>query len=129
MRPIDDVTLETSQIFEFPDVSKRISRMVSGAVPHFQRLPDIRLRPGDFESLSGREKSHHIGSAQGLLYSILVAIHDSGYNDGTIFPVNIYGKVSPRDYLRGLARGVLIGSSICFLTRMTNININRPLEL
>nr|AYE39796.1 polymerase [Lyssavirus rabies] len=129
IRSIDDITLETSQIFEFPDVSKRISRMVSGAVPHFQKLPDIRLRPGDFESLSDKEKSRHIGSAQGLLYSILVAIHDSGYNDGTIFPVNIYSKVSPRDYLRGLARGILIGSSICFLTRMTNININRPLEL
>ncbi|QDZ26156.1 RNA dependent RNA polymerase [European bat lyssavirus] len=129
IRPIDDITLEAPKIFSFPDVSKRISRMVSGAVPQFRKLPEIGLKPGKFDSLKEKDKSRHIGTAQGLLYSILVATHDSGYNDGTIFPVNIYGKVSPRDYLRGLARGVLIGSSICFLTRMTNININRPLEL
>nr|QIN55309.1 RNA polymerase [Lyssavirus australis] len=129
IRSIDDITLDTSQVFEFPDVSKRISRMVSGAVPQFQKLPEVYLKPGHFDSLCGKDKSRHIGSAQGLLYSILVATHDPGYNDGTIFPVNIYSKISPKDYLRGLARGVLIGSSICFLTRMTNININRPLEL
>ncbi|AVJ54239.1 RNA-dependent RNA polymerase [Taiwan bat lyssavirus] len=129
VRPIDDVVLEAPNVFSFPDVSKRISRMVSGAVPQFRKLPEIELKPGKFDTLSGKDKSRHIGTAQGLLYSILVATHDSGYNDGTLFPVNIYKRVSPREYLRGLARGVLIGSSICFLTRMTNININRPLEL
>nr|AUM82587.1 RNA-dependent RNA polymerase [European bat lyssavirus 2] len=129
IRPIDDITLDAPQVFMFPDVSKRISRMVSGAVPQFQRLPEINLKPGKFEALNSKDKSRHIGTAQGLLYSILVAIHDSGYNDATIFPVNIYSKISPKDYLRGLSRGILIGSSICFLTRMTNINISRPLEL
>nr|ABZ81171.1 polymerase [Lyssavirus lagos] len=129
IRPIEEVSLEAPQSFTFPDISTRISRMVSGAVPQFRKLPEIELKPGDLMILSNNERSYHIGTAQGLLYSILVAIHDPGYNDNSLFPVNIYGKISARSYLRGLARGVLIGSSICFLTRMTNININRPLEL
>ncbi|ABZ81161.1 polymerase [Lyssavirus lagos] len=129
IRPIEEVSLEAPQSFIFPDISTRISRMVSGAVPQFRKLPDIGLKAGDLTVLNNNERSYHIGTAQGLLYSILVAVHDPGYNDNSLFPVNIYGRVSARSYLRGLARGVLIGSSICFLTRMTNININRPLEL
>ncbi|YP_142354.1 L protein [Lyssavirus mokola] len=129
IRPIEEVTLDAPQLFDFPDISSRISRMVSGAVPQFRKLPEVGLKAGDLTALSSSERSYHIGTAQGLLYSILVAVHDPGYNDNSLFPVNIYGKVSARGYLRGLARGILIGSSICFLTRMTNININRPLEL
>ncbi|AFQ62098.1 polymerase [Ikoma lyssavirus] len=129
VRPIDDVVLECPKIFEFPDISTRISRMVSGAVPEFKKLPEVSLKQGNLSMMSNEDKSFHIGTAQGLLYSILVAIHDPGYNDHSIFPVNIYSRLSPRGYLRGLARGILIGSSICFLTRMTKINVNRPLEL
>ncbi|AOZ21307.1 RNA-dependent RNA polymerase [Lleida bat lyssavirus] len=129
IRIIDDVTLECPQVFDFPDISTRISRMVSGAVPEFKKLPEIHLQPGDLNTMTDKSKSFHIGTAQGLLYSILVAIHDPGYNDHTLFPVNIYPKLSAKEYLLGLSRGILIGSSICFLTRMTNINVNRPLEL
>ncbi|ABV03821.1 polymerase [Lyssavirus caucasicus] len=129
IRPIEDITLDSPCCFVFPDISNRISRMVSGAVPEVRKLPEVALKAGDFSTISPRERSYHIGTAQGLLYSILVAIHDPGYNDHALFPVNIYSRMSPQHYLRGLSRGVLIGSSICFLTRMTNININRPLEL
>ncbi|FAA01392.1 TPA: RNA-dependent RNA polymerase [Anole lyssa-like virus 1] len=129
LRVIDEVSLEAPEPFIFPDISIRISKMTSGAVPQFRPIPELKLPEGSFSTLPEVDKSFHMGTAQGLLYSILVGIHDQGFNDPSIFPVNIYKNLAPQHYLLGLARGIMIGASLCFLSRMTKINVNRPLDL
>ncbi|UYD62338.1 RNA-dependent RNA polymerase [Boana pugnax lyssa-like virus 1] len=129
IRPIEEVELETPYQFEFPNIVQKVSNMVPGVTFETARLEDLQFVLGDFEKLSETQKSYCIGCAQSILFSILVLTHDSDENDPSLFPVNVFKKVSPLSYLCGIARGLLIGGSLGFLTRISKMNYKRPFEL
>ncbi|QCF24331.1 RNA-dependent RNA polymerase [Frog lyssa-like virus 1] len=129
IREIDEVTLESQTIYPFPQRHGQITSMNPGVAFKPPDLKEVKFIEKDFSRMAWYDKSRAIGTAQTLLFSILVLIHDSNYTDPSIFPVNVFPKVNPLGFLKGLSVGITIGSSLGFLTRATKSNAKRPFDM
>lgn len=117
LREIEEVQLDSDVEYKFRDVSKQLESWKPDGSKWFVRSPGLIIPDGDWESLSVKEKSYHIGSIQGFLFGEWFNHHDGGRKLDDLFPYTINKKVVPENYLRGVANGVLRASALSLLHR------------
>ncbi|APG78847.1 RNA-dependent RNA polymerase [Xingshan nematode virus 4] len=114
VREIPDIKLESSIVYQPRLVKDSIETMSGCKIVWIRPLPSFNLPVGNWLELTTEEKCYHIGTAQGLLYSLFTCNFESHNLDQSLFPETITKYVRKEYYLLGILRGLLLGS--CYIS-------------
>ncbi len=128
IREIDNITIDSTLVYEPHDVSDIVSRM-SGFQPSWiQRIPQIEIKEGNWENLSCKEQSFHIGISQGTVFSLYILNNEPGVWDQSLFPETVTKYIVKKYYLLGLLQGLIMGGSFISTYHRELYDRSRPIR-
>ncbi|AJR28336.1 polymerase [Muir Springs virus] len=111
-RTVEEEILDAPSIYPFPNVQSSVRRMLTQDIK-LKYLPRISTPDENiWETLSTKDKSWHIGRAQGFLWGLNVFTKTTKEVEGDLFPTSITKKVDPENYMDGLHRGFCLGATL-----------------
>lgn len=110
IRVIDEIKLESTFIYRPPSAVNQLE-LISGKVVEWIPKPRVpEIQEGKWEEFTWSQKSFHVGTAQGLAFSLMLSNHDNGVEDQSLFPISVAMNVIPHHYLIGILNGLHMGS-------------------
>lgn len=106
VREIEEITLESQWIIDFPQVADVVSQMSGGIDVSFSTVTSLAIPRGKWEEVTGEEQCFHVGVAQGSLFGFLASDSDSQAQDSSLFPSNLVHRLDVLPYLLGLLKGI-----------------------
>ncbi|AJR28474.1 polymerase [New Minto virus] len=111
VREITEDKLSVDTEFRFPDVSASVKRMLSCEMVVKTSTRHTTPLPSRWDDTTDQDKSWHIGRAQGFLWALSVFDGSTDELKDALFPVSITNKVCVWEYMHGLHRGLMLGST------------------
>ncbi|UYL94385.1 MAG: putative RNA-dependent RNA polymerase [Hattula rhabdovirus] len=117
IRPIEELQLESNYVFEFPSVSATLENWKPSGTPWLKKNSGLSIERGNWAVVSDREKSYHIGVAQGFLFGEWYNQNENQKKLDDLFPYTIHSKVIPKPYLKGIATGLARAGALSLVHR------------
>lgn len=129
LRKISDLHLESDYEFKFPSAAEDLADWKPSGTEWLKTNPGLVIPTGPWNALDDREKSYHIGIAQGFMFGDWYNQTENQKKLDDLFPYTINSKVIPQQYLQGIATGLLRAASLSLIHRLSLCSSRQHWEL
>lgn len=106
LRIIDEEWIESDNVYDPPAVDHVIKTYSVSDLAWTKPSQTFETTEGNWEALSAKEQSFHIGAAQGSVFGVLLTNQAKELDEGSLFPQTLVGRLIELPYLLGLLKGI-----------------------
>ncbi|AMK09255.1 RNA-dependent RNA polymerase, partial [Drosophila tristis sigmavirus] len=117
LREILEPHLQSAYRYSPPDLSRVLEKWKPASSSWSRTIPRYQLLPKNWGFLSGKDKSYHIGRAEGFLYAEKVLHRQQHIQSNSLFPLTLQRRIDPESYMEGLVDGIMRDVSLSIIFR------------
>lgn len=115
-------------MFKFEEMHHLLNKWKPESTPWCRIRTPVQLIEGDWDCLSGSQKSYHIARAEGFVFGTSVLSKTDQIERANLFPLTFKSKICPIHYMKGILDGLVRASVIEIVNKRHVMHRIKPRE-